>query len=183
MQLPRATIAVTLLGLVVAACGSTPPTQGPGGPGATINTGGQATQDPAATQNPVQTQSGGNGGTGGEFGSVRFTVSGPFDKTDEYPFVPAASIFGQAQGTVMNFSDVEDASAIISILIGADGKVVVSYSGTDGQVPGATCTTTDWKIEARGGSGKFDCTSAGSISATGALTGPGRIVGEFTART
>ncbi len=178
MQLPRSITAVTLLGLVVAACGSTPPTQGPGGPGATTNTGGQP------TQSPVQTQSGGNGGNGGgEFGSVKFTVSGPFDKTDEYPFVPAASMFGQAQGSVMTFSDIDDSSSVVSILIGADGSVLVSFLGTEGQVPGATCTTRDWKIEARGGSGKFDCASTASISGSGAVLGPAKIVGEFTART
>ena len=179
MQVPRSLIAVTFLGVLAAACGGTPATQGPGGPGATSNNGGQTTQDPG----PGQTQGGGNGGNGGgEFGSVKFTVSGPFDKSDEFPFVPAASIFGTAQGSVLNFSDAEDSTAIVSILIDASGMVIVSYSGTDGQVPGATCTTSDLKIEARSASGKFDCTSAASMSGSGAVLGPGTIKGEFSAR-
>jgi hypothetical protein len=179
MQVPRILIAATLLGALAAACGGTAPTQGPGGPGATSNTGGQATQNPG----PGQTQTGGTDGNGGgESGSVKFTVSGPFDKTEEFPFVPAGSIFGTAQGSVLNFSKGDDSSALLSILIAADGVVVVSYTSADGQVPGATCTTTDLKIEARNASGKFDCTSTASMSGSGAVLGPATIKGEFTAR-
>ena len=68
MQLPRSLVAVTLLGVLVAACGGTPAaTQGPG---ATTSNGGQATIDPG----PGQTTSGGNGGGngGGQYGSVKF---------------------------------------------------------------------------------------------------------------
>ena len=182
MQVPRSLVAVTLLGVLVAACGSTPATQGPDGPGATSNNGGQATQDPG----PVQTQSGngGNGGNGGgQFGSVKFTISGPFDKSDEYPFVPAGSMFGGAAGSVLNFSNTGDSSSIVSILVSEDGSVVVSYVGTEGQVPGATCTTRDWNMEARGGSGKFECTASLSFTGSGAAVEGGKIVGEFTART
>ena len=177
MQVPRSLIAVTLLGVLAAACGGTPATQGPGGPGATSNNGGQATQDPG----PGQTQGGGNGGNGGgQYGSVKFTISGPFDKTDEFPFVPAASIFSGA-GSVMNFSRGEDNTSLLSILVGEDGSVVVSYTSTEGQVPGATCTTRDWNMQAQGGSGKFDCTAAMSIIGSGATVEGGKIVGEFTA--
>lgn len=180
MQLPKSTIAVALIGVLAAACGGTAATQGPDGPGATSGNGGQATIDPG----PGQTQSGnGNGnGNGGDFGSVRFTVSGPFDVSDEYAFAPAASILGTAQGSVLNFTDTEDASAVVSILVSPDGTVVVSYSGTEGQVPGAVCTTTDFKVEVRSASGKFDCTSANSFTAAGAVVGPGTIKGEFSAR-
>lgn len=159
MQLPKSVIAVSLIGLLAAACGGTTATQGPGGPGATT----------------------GNG-NGNEFGSVKFTVSGPFEKNDEFAFIPAASVFGSAQGSVLNFNDTDDNSAIVSILVAADGKVVVSYSGTEGQVPAAECTTTDFKVEARSASGKFDCTSTASMSGSGAVLGPGKITGEFSAR-
>jgi hypothetical protein len=180
MQIPRSMVAVTLLGALVAACGgTTPATQGPDGPGATSNNGGQATQDPG----PGQTQSGGNGGNGGgQYGSVKFTVSGPFDKTDEYEFVPAGSLFGTAGG-VLSFYEEGDTTSILSILIGEDGSVLVSYAGLDGQVPGAECTTRDWNIQAQSGSGKFDCTAAFSITGAGATVEGGKIVGEFTART
>lgn len=184
MQLPRSVIAITLLGALVAACGGAPAaTQGPDGPGATTGNGGTATQDPG----PGETQSGnggngGNGGTGGEYGSVEYTVSGPFDKSGELAFFPAGSIFGSAQGSVLNFNDAGETPTIISILVDPDGKVVVSYSGPDGQVPGATCTTTDFKLEARTASGKFDCTAPVSMTGSGAVVGPGRIVGEFSAR-
>lgn len=187
MQVPRSLIAVTLLGVLVAACGGSPATQGPGGPGATSGgpgatsgNGGQATQNPG----PGQTQSGGNGGNGGgQFGSVKFTVSGPFDKTGEYPFIPAGSLFGGPSGSVLNFSLGDDNSSLVSILMSEDGSVVVSYIGTEGQVPGATCTTRDWDIQAQSASGKFDCTATMSITSSGAAVEGGKIVGEFTART
>ena len=183
MQLPRSVIAISLIGALAAACGGTPATQGPGGPGATsagpgATTGSQATQDPG----PGQTQSGhgGNGGSGS--GSVKFTISGPFDKSDEYPFVPQASILGSAEGSVLNFGNTVSSSEVVSILVSADGSVIVSYSGADGQVPAATCTTSDMKVEARSVSGKFDCTASASIDGSGAVVGPGRITGEFSAR-
>lgn len=180
MQVPRSLIAVTLLGAFVAACGGGAATQGPGGPGATSGNGGVATQDPG----PGKTQGGGNGGNGGgQYGSVKFTISGPFDKTDEYDFIPAGSLFGSAAGTVLNFSDPENNNAIVSILISQEGTITVSYSGTDGQVPGATCTTRDWSMQAQSGSGKFDCTAAMSITGSGAAVEGGKIVGEFTAHT
>lgn len=183
MQLPRSVIAITLLGALAAACGGTTATQGPDGPGATTNTGGQATQDPG----PGATQggNGGNGGNGGtgQYGSVKFTISGPFDKTEEFDFVPAGSLFGGAAGGVLNFYDGEDNTSIVSILISEDGSVVVSYVGTDGQVPGAECTTRDWNIQAQSASGKFDCTAAISFTGSGAAVEGGKIVGEFTART
>ena len=179
MQLPRSLIAVTLVGVFAAACGGSPATQGPDGPGSTP--GSQATQN----SGPGETQIGGGGGGGGsgQYGSVKFQLSGAIEKSGELPFVPPGSMFGGAAGTVLNFADSADNTQIISILVDESGKVVVSYSGTDGQVPAAECTTTDWKIEVQSGSGKFDCTAAMSITGSGAMVEGGKITGEFTAHT
>jgi hypothetical protein len=182
MQVPRSIAAISLLGLIVTACGGGPAaaTQGPGG-GAT-----QAPGDGGgtATQAPVATQGGpGGGGGGGQYGSVKFQLSGAFDKSGELDFVPAGSMFGGAAGTVLNFTDAGDNAQVVSILVDASGKVVVSYAGTDGSMPAAECTTTDWKLEAQSGSGKFDCTAAVSMTASGATAQGGKITGEFTAHT
>ena len=175
MQLPRSLIAVTFVGALVAACGGSPAaTQGPG---ATTSNGGQAT----SSAGPGQTTSGGNGG--GQYGSVKFSISGPFDKTGEYPFIPAGSMFAGPTGAVLSFSPGDTSDALLSILVNADGSVVVSYVGTDGQVPAAECTTSDWNMQAQSGSGKFDCKAAMSITGSGAMVQGGTIKGEFTART
>lgn len=180
MQLPRSVIAVTLLSALVAACGGSPAvTQGPDGPGATTGSGGTATSDPG----PGETQSGNGGNGGGQYGSVKFTISGPLSKSDEYPFIPAGSMFGGPAGALLSFYPGESTDAILTIIVSEDGTVVVSYSGTDGQVPGATCTTSDWNMQAGSGSGKFDCTASMSITGSGATVEGGKIVGEFTART
>ena len=140
-----------------------------------------------ATQNvgPGETQTGGGGGPGGggQYGSVKFQLTGAIEKSGELPFVPPGSMFGGAAGTILNFTDSADNTQILSILVDQSGKVVVSYSGTDGQVPAAECTTTDWKIEAQSGSGKFDCTAAMSFTGSGAMVEGGKITGEFTAHT
>lgn len=180
MQVPKSVIAIMLTGLLTAACGGNAATQGPDGPGVTPDNGGQATQDPGLGATP----GGGNGGNGGgQYGSVKFKISGPFDKSGEYPFIPVASIFGGSAGVVLNFGDDSDTSSIVSILISEAGTVVVSYAGSEGQVPGAECTTSNWNIGAQSGSGTFDCTAAFSITGSGATVEGGKITGEFTART
>lgn len=176
MQSPRSVVVAALLGVLLAACGGGPAaTQGPG---ATTGNGGQATNDPG----PGQTTSGGNGG-GGQYGSVKFSISGPFDKTDEYPFIPTGSMFAGPTGALLSFSPGDTTDALLSIIVNGDGSVVVSYVGTDGQVPAAECTTSDWNMQAQSGSGKFDCKAAMSITGSGATVAGGTIKGEFTART
>lgn len=189
MQVVKNLGAVVVLGVVVAACGGgNAPTQAPAAtqPGG----GGGATAQPVATNNtgPGATDdNGGNGGTiGTQYGKVTYTVTGPIQASGELGFIPMGSMFGGAQGTILNFGQVDttgtDASTV-SIVIGADQSVVVSYLGTAGQMPGTTCTTSDWNIGANTASGKFDCTASITITSSGAAVAGGNIKGEFTAHT
>lgn len=185
MKHHRWLIPIATLSLALSACGGGSGTQAPGG--ATTNPGdggGTATDVAPATDTPVATQSGGGGGGGGgQYGSVKFQLSGAIEKSGELPFLPPGSMFGGAAGTVLNFTDSTDNTQIVSILVDDGGKVVVSYSGTDGQVPAAECTTSDWKIEAQSGSGTFDCRASMSFTGSGAMVEGGKITGEFTAHT
>lgn len=185
MQHLRNLGAVAMLGIVVAACGGGSPTNAPAatqaGNGGNGGNGGTPTEQPAATD-------GGNGGNGGtvgfQNGKVTFTVTGAITGQGELGFVPTGSMFGGSEGSVLNFADSTDGGqgSVLSIANSSDGSVTVSYTSTAlGQVPGTTCTTTDWNIGATSASGKFDCTSQLSISISGAVVGPSTIKGEFTA--
>ena len=183
MELRRSIGTAVCAGLLVAACGGNAATQAPGGGGGGGG-GGGATQQPAATQNG----GGGGGGGGGSadftYGKVTFTISGPVTDSGAYGFVPAASAFGGDQGSSLSFTDnLASGTDLISIIQGQDGAVVVSYVSAKGQVPAATCTTSDWNMGAGQGSGKFDCKSVFSITASGASVEGGEIKGEFTAHT
>ena len=183
MQVVKQLGAVVVLGIVVAACGGgNAPTKAPDATQAGGNGGnGGATQQPAATED-----NGGNGGNtiGFENGKVTFTVDGPVKANGELGFIPQASMFGLAQGSAFSFGDSASGGAtatLVSIVIGADGSVLVSYVGPAGQVPAATCTTSDWKVEATSASGKFDCKSEISLTSSGAAVGGSTIKGEFNA--
>ena len=177
MQLPKSIVAVALVGMVAIACGGTPATSGPG---ATQNPGGGATPGPQATQ----------GGVGGgtkpagwdQYGKVHIEISGPVQKSGDYGFVPAASIFGGAQGSSLSFT-VEGASELVSILIGPDQKVIVSYAGEDFSAPAAECTTSNWNMGTTSASGSFDCKAAFVITSAGATVTGATIKGTFDAHT
>lgn len=184
MQVPKSVAAVVLVGLVAVACGGTPATAGPGG--ATQNPGGGATLGVQATPGAQATQSGGGGGTKpagwDQYGKVHIEISGPVQKSADYGFVPAASIFGGAQGSSLNFT-VEGVSEVVSILIGPDQKVVVSYIGEDFSAPAAECTTSNWNMGTTSASGSFDCTAAFVITASGASVTGANVKGNFDAHT
>lgn len=185
MQVLKNVGASLVLGVIVAACGGgNAPTQAPGATPAAGNGGnGAATQQPTGTGNPGG--NGGNGGVGFEFGKVKFTVDGPVKASGELGFIPAASAFGGAQGSALSFGTADNAGSdatLVSIVIGADGAVIVSYAGPAGQVPAATCTTSEWNVGATSASGKFDCTAALSLMPSGATAAGGTIKGDFTAR-
>jgi hypothetical protein len=184
MHRKRLFIATVLIGVVAAACGGGSPTAAPGG----------ATQNPAATTDggggggptdaPEATQSGGGGGGNVDttYGRMHIEISGPVTKSADYGFLPAGSIFGGAQGSALNFSTgVEGTSEIASILIGADGKVVVSWITTDFQAPAAECTTSNWNVGGTSGSGSFDCTAALVIMGSGAMVQDAKVKGNFEA--
>ncbi len=175
-----------LLAVFVAACGSgSGPTQGPGAatqnPATTDGGGGGATQDPGVTDDP---------GTGGDntvdttYGKVSFTITGPIEKTGEFGFIPSGSLFGGSAGSALNFADSSGSDASgISIIIDASKALTVSYLSVAGQVPGATCTTTDLNVGSNTASGKFECDAEVSITASGATAAGGHISGSFTAHT
>ena len=160
--------AVIVLGAVLGACGASA-TQGPDGGG--------------PTQGPNATEAGGGGGGGGDtsHGKVTYSITGPIQKNGELGFIPAASLFGGDQGSVLNFGDTAGSGQTLSIVIGPDGSVVASYIGPEGQVPGATCTTSNWNVGAGQASGTFDCTASITITASGASVQGGKITGSFTA--
>lgn len=184
MQVPKSVAAVVLVGLVAVACGGTPATAGPGG--ATQNPGGGATPGVQATPGAQATQSGGGGGTKpagwDRNGKVHIEISGPVQKSAEYGFVPAASIFGNAQGSSFNFT-IDGVNEVVSILIGPDQKVLVSYGGEDFTAPAAECKTSNWNIGATTASGSFDCTAGFVIVASGATLTGANIKGTFDAHT
>jgi hypothetical protein len=169
--------------IVLSACSSGSPTQAPaqtadaGGGGG----GSGATQGPDSTQAPAATAGGGIGGGGATgTGTVHLEVSGPVSKTGDYDFVPAGSIFGGSAGSSLNFTNSET-SEIVSILVSAEGQVLVSYGSLDFSVPASECTTTNWNLTATSGSGEFDCNASLVITAAGAQLTGGRIKGSFTA--
>ena len=184
MELRRSIGTAIAAGLLVAACGGNAATTAPGA----TQSGGGGGGGGGATQQPAATQSGGGGGGGGNadftYGKVTFTVTGPVTDSGAFGFVPAASLFGGDQGSSLSFTDnLASGTNLISIIQGQDGAVVVSYTSAKGQVPAATCTTSDWNMGSGQGSGKFDCKAAFSITASGATVNGGEIKGEFSAHT
>lgn len=176
MRVLRSGLAVGVLVAVVAACSGAPAaTQGPGG-------GGGSTTQPQATVQPVATQPGSGGNTAGwdQYGKVHIEVSGPVQKTGDYGFVPAGSLFGGAQGSSLNFTN-DNTSELVSILISPDGTVVVSVTTAEFSAPAAQCTTSNWNMGATSGSGSFDCTAALVILASGATAQGGTVKGTFEA--
>lgn len=168
-----------LLLAFVAACGGGSPTQAPGG----------ATQKPAATQGggategPAATQSGGGGGNiDTTYGKIHIELSGPMTKSADYGFIPAGSIFGGTQGSSLSFANNQAATEIVSVYVSPDGKVVMSWVGSDFSAPGTECTTSNWNIGGSSGSGSFDCTGA-VITSSGAVLQDARIKGNFEAHT
>lgn len=187
MHRKRHFIAAVLFGVVAVACGGGSPTEAPGGatqnPAATIDGGGGGG---GATDTPVATQAGGGGGGGNvdtTYGRMHIEITGPVTKSADYGFLPAGSIFGGAQGSALNFTNgAEGTSEIASILVGEDGKVVVSWITKDFQAPAAECTTSNWNISGTSGSGTFDCTAALVIMGSGAMVQNATVKGNFEAR-
>jgi hypothetical protein len=180
---PRLLTLIAGTAMVLSACSGATPTQSPTAttqaPGQTADTGGGDGSGP--TDAPDATGGSGGGGiTGTGSGTVHIEISGPVSKAGDYAFAPAGSLFGGAQGSSLSFTN-DQTNEIVSILISADNKVVVSYGGPDLTVPGAECTTSDWNMTATSGSGSFDCTATLIITAAGAQLTGGKIKGTFTA--
>lgn len=187
MRSMRSVTALTVMAMLLGACGGNAGgTQQPAGATANTGGGGTATENPQATDEPVATDSGGGGGGGGNpagwdrYGKVHVEMGGPVQKTVELGFIPAGSLFGGAQGSSLSFTN-EGSNQVLSILIGPDNKVVVSYGDQDFSMPGTECTTSSWNIGATSGSGSFDCTASLVILASGASVTNGTIKGNFDA--
>jgi hypothetical protein len=188
MRTTRAISGLALGALLLSACsGGAGPTQQPAA--ATTNTGGgggTATEQPTITDAPGETVAGGGGGGGGNpagwdrYGKVHVEMGGPVSKTVDLGFVPAGSLFGGAQGSSLSFTN-EGSNQVVSILIGADNKIVISYGGTEFSMPGTECTTSNWNIGATSGSGSFDCKASIVIMASGASVTNGTLKGNFDA--
>jgi hypothetical protein len=183
MRSTRTMAAVALAAVLLGGCSGGGPTQAPD---TGSNGGVTATDVPVATDVPPATQSSG-GGAGGtkpagwdQYGSVHVEFGGPVDKTADYGFMPAGSVFGGAQGSALSFA-LTDINEIVSVVIGADGTVLVSYLGTDFQMPAASCTTSNWDVGATNASGSFECTAEITILASGAAVPGGTVKGTFEA--
>ena len=182
----RSIAALAVTALLLGACGGNAgATQQPGG--ATTNSGGgggTATQQPAATDEPAATtDTGGGGGNPAgwdRYGKVHVEMGGPVSKTVDLGFVPAGSLFGGAQGSSLSFTN-EGSNQVVSILIGPDHKIVISYGGPEFSMPGTECTTSNWNIGATSGSGSFDCKASIVIMASGASVTNGTLKGSFDA--
>lgn len=177
MQLQRSLVAIALVGMLAAACGASTPTQAPP---ATQGPGGGATADPGGGGPTTNPGGGGPGDT--QFGKVHIEIRGPIEHTGDYAFVPAGSLFGGTQGSSLNFTNAST-SEIVSILISADGSVLVSFGSESMTVPAAECTTSNWNIGATSASGSFDCTAGLAITASGATVQGVTVKGNFDART
>jgi hypothetical protein len=184
MKASRSIGTLAIVAALLSACsGGAGPTQQPAG--ATAGTGGgTATENPQATDQPVATTAGGGGGGNpagwDRYGKVHVEMSGPVSKTVELGFIPAGSVFGGAQGSSLSFAN-EGQNEVVSILIGPDNKIVISYGGVEFSMPGTECTTSNWNIGATSGSGSFDCKAALVIMASGASVTNGTLKGNFDA--
>lgn len=192
----RLLIALVIGSIAVAACGgngAATQSNGGGGSGNGAATqsnggggGGNATGSVVPTQSAGAGVAGGGGGGGDKpagwdkYGRVHVEMSGSVSKSTDLGFVPAGSIFGGAQGSSLNFT-IDGSNEVVSILVGADGSVVISYGGPDFSMPAATCTTSNWNIGATSGSGSFDCTVALTIMGGGAVAQGGKLTGNFEA--
>ena len=194
MQVSRSVLAVALVGVLAAACGGGGPTQAPGaatqipgGGGATTNPGGGgATTNPGgggATTNPgggaTTNPGGGIGNTTN--GKMHIEISGPVTKTADYGFIPEASVFSADQGASLSFTN-EGTNEVVSVLISADGSVVVSWGTAEFSAPAAECTTSNWNVGGSSASGAFDCTAGIVIFANGTTGQNAKVKGSFDAR-
>ena len=183
MQASRSIAALAIITVLLGACGGgAAATQQPGG-ATQASGGGTATEVPAATD----AGGGGTGTAGGDkpagwdrFGKVHIEASGPVQRTADLGFIPAGSIFGGGQGSSLNFT-IDGTNEIVSILVGPDQKVVVSYGNADFSMPATACTTSNWNIGATSGSGSFECKAALVILASGASVTDGTLKGTFDA--
>ncbi|HAX81719.1 MAG TPA: hypothetical protein DCY40_04030 [Actinobacteria bacterium] len=160
MRTMRLFIAVAALALIATACGDddAATTTQPGSTGTTT-----------ATTAGTPTTSGSAGG--GANGSVTFQISGDYETSGEFPFVPQASAFSNG-GWSATFGLA--GSEAILVMNTIPGTLTVSYGDTEvviSGIEGAGCSFDLDQNDSNGLVGSFACSGAGFgfISQTGAM--------------
>lgn len=152
MRLIRVFVAVAALALIVAACGD--------------DDAGTATTVGGGSETTVTT-TGSGGPTGDANGSIVFVITGDYEVSDEYSFVPAASSFSNG-GWSATFSDGGDAIIAMNTFTGqatvtfGDGTAVVSGGETFG------CTFNFTQNDSDGFAGSFLCDDLAAFTTAGA---------------
>ena len=181
MQVPRSITAISLLGVIAAACGGSPgatagtgsPTQAPGG--------GTPTEAPGGgtpTEGPVATQGGGGNPANGT-GQIHIEIGGPKPQTVDQPFFAFGSRFGGAAGVQLNFTS-ESAEGIAGIT-GINDQWIVTWSGAGGVFSAQNCSVSNWDIGTTSGHGSFDCKDGFATTADGQYLTGVTLKGNFTA--
>jgi hypothetical protein len=168
MRTMRIFIAVAALSLIAAACGDDD---------AATTTAPDDTNGSVATT--TATTAGSTGG--GANGSIIFEISGDYEASGEFPFVPAASVFSNG-GWSASFA--EDGSNAIIAMNTIPGSLTVSYGDSEAVVIAIElvgCTFDMDQNDSSGLVGSFECEGiTGGLSQSGAtITVDFR--GEFSA--
>jgi hypothetical protein len=110
---------------------------------------------------------------------MHIEISGPVQKTGDYPFFSVGSRFSGGAGTQLNFTSAEgDGYAAVT---GIGDVWTVGYAGTDLVVNSATCTRSNWTVNAASASGTFECKDGFGAKADGTALQGVNIKGNFTA--
>ena len=171
MRTMRILIAVAALSLIAVACGDDD---------------GATTTQPDGTNGTVATTTattaGSSGSGGGENGSVTFQISGDYETSGEFPFIPLASAFSNGGWSATFAADGSDAIFVMNTI---PGSLTVSYGDTEvviTAIEAAGCTFDLAQNDSSGLVGSFACSGAaiGFRSQTGAMITV-NFSGEFAA--
>jgi hypothetical protein len=152
MRLIRTLIAVTALGLVVAACGDDDAAT-------TTTLGGGSNTTTATTTGSV----GGNAD-----GSIIFEISGGYERSGEFDIVPEASTFSNG-GWSATFSG-DDGEAVISVNT-IPGNFAVLFGDANAVVTGGELMGCSFELtqnDASGFAGTFSCDNIAAFTQSGA---------------
>jgi hypothetical protein len=171
MRTMRILIAVAALSLIAAACGDDD---------ASTTTAPDDTNGSVGTT--TATTAGSTGSGGGENGSVSFQISGDYETSGEFPFIPLASAFSNGGWSATFGVDGSDAILVMNTI---PGSLTVSYGDTEvviTAIEAAGCNFDLDQNDANGLVGSFACSSAaiGFRSQSGAMITV-NFSGEFAA--
>ena len=171
MRTMRILIAGAALSLIAAACGDDD---------ASTTTAPDDTNGSVATT--TATTAGSTGSGGGENGSVTFQISGDYETSGEFPFIPLASAFSNGGWSATFGVDGSDAILVMNTI---PGSLTVSYGDTEvviSAIEAAGCNFDLDQNDANGLVGSFACSSAaiGFRSQSGAMITV-NFSGEFAA--